>query len=137
MAARGSTPSRCAWTWEAVLDKSGEGGRVREDELNNRVTTGFPDHQRGPDPPWWTPFNFATPHPAPTLPGQHRQSVRATRSYVFFRDDTIDTYDSPMVGGEGYESLAAWVNWQPQSIYSLNSQQGQPGLFWRCSIDMR
>ncbi len=81
------------------------------------------------------PFNFAiTLDPAPVLQASTGDPFAPMRGYVF-QIDTIDTYDSPMMEEGHVNAPGGVVNWQPPSIYSLNTLQDSLVYFWRCSVD--
>ncbi len=104
-----------------------------EDEANNRVSTGFLITSGDVIPV--DPFNFAiTLDPAPLLQASTGDPFAPVRNYVF-QIDTIDTYDSPMLEQGNVSAPGGVVSWQPQSIYSLNTQQDSLVFYWRCSID--
>ena len=113
----------------------GDPGEVdeTEDETNNRVTTDFLITSGDVIPV--DPFNFAiTLDPAPLLQASTGNPFAPTRNYIF-QIDTIDTYDSPMLEQGAVSAPGGVVNWQPQSIYSLNTQQDSLVFYWRCSVD--
>lgn len=80
------------------------------------------------------PYDFAIiPDPQPFLRASTGDPLAAERTYVF-QIDTTDRFNSPMLEMASVTAPGGVVSWQPQSIYSLNTQDSTV-FFWRCSID--
>jgi hypothetical protein len=104
-----------------------------EDITNNEASLGFLITSGDLIPV--DPFNFAiTLDPAPLLQASTGDPFAPMRNYLF-QIDTIDTYDSPMLEQGTVSAPGGVVSWQPQSIYTLNTQQDSLVFFWRCSVD--
>ena len=81
------------------------------------------------------PYNFAiTSNPAPKLKASTGDPFAAPRNYIF-QIDTTDLYNSPVMEQHSFTAPGGVVEWQPSSIYSLNSSQDSVVYFWRCTLD--
>lgn len=81
------------------------------------------------------PYNFAiTSNPAPKLKASTGDPFAAPRNYIF-QIDTTDQYNSPVMEQHSFTAPGGVVEWQPTSIYSLNSTQDSVVYFWRCTLD--
>ncbi|MBZ0206721.1 MAG: hypothetical protein K8H89_10390 [Flavobacteriales bacterium] len=81
------------------------------------------------------PYNFAiTSNPAPMLKASTGDPFAPPRTYIF-QIDTTDLYNSPVMEQHSLVAPGGVVQWQPGSIYSLNSGQDSVVYFWRCTLD--
>ncbi|MDX9749766.1 MAG: C25 family cysteine peptidase, partial [Flavobacteriales bacterium] len=81
------------------------------------------------------PYDFAiTPDPAPPLKASTGDPLAAPRAYRF-QIDTTDLFNSPMLEQAVITAPGGVVEWQPQTIYGLNSMADSTVFFWRCSPD--
>lgn len=81
------------------------------------------------------PYNFAiTSNPAPKLKASTGDPFAGPRNYIF-QIDTTDLYNSPVMEQHSLTAPGGVVEWQPTSIYSLNSSQDSVVYFWRCTLD--
>lgn len=81
------------------------------------------------------PYNFAiTSDPAPTLKASTGDPFAEPRNYIF-QIDTTDLFNSPVMEQHSFMAPGGVVEWQPSSIYALNTAQDSVVYFWRCTLD--
>lgn len=104
-----------------------------EDQLNNSTTLRI-NISTGDLLPV-EPYDFAiTPLATPILKASTGDPFAAPRTYLF-QIDTTDTFDSPLFEQHAVTAPGGVLEWQPGSIYTINSTQDSTVFFWRCSLD--
>jgi len=104
-----------------------------EDQLNNEVTMQININSGDLLPV--QPYNFAiTPDATPMLKASTGDPFAPPRTYLF-QIDTTDLYNSPMMEQHTITAPGGVLQWQPTSIYSLNTMHDSVVYFWRCTLD--
>ncbi|MCB0791505.1 MAG: hypothetical protein H6595_08010 [Flavobacteriales bacterium] len=81
------------------------------------------------------PYEFAiTPDAAPQLKASTGDPFAPVRTYRF-QIDTTAHFNSPVMESTTITAPGGVISWQPQQIFSLNTQTDSTVFFWRCSPD--
>jgi hypothetical protein len=81
------------------------------------------------------PYEFAVvPNSTTMLSASTGDPFAQVRTYLF-QIDTTDRFNSPVMEQHSVSAPGGVVQWQPTSIYALNSAQDSVVYFWRCTLD--
>lgn len=81
------------------------------------------------------PYEFAVvPNSTTMLSASTGDPFAQVRTYLF-QIDTTDLFNSPVMEQHSVSAPGGVVQWQPNSIYALNSGQDSVVYFWRCTLD--
>lgn len=104
-----------------------------DDQTNNRATLRIHIGLGSIQPVY--PYDFAIiPDPAPTLKASTGDPFAPPRNYIF-QIDTTDLYNSPIMEQHTLNAPGGVVEWQPSTIYGVNSISDSTVFFWRCALD--